>query len=215
MSTLYLLGGAARSGKTTIAFNFLKKTAVPVYASDILREGARRIFSDESYISVEKLSVSGDLSFHRPGEPADQKHDIHFSKELTDDDLAWNVVEGIINKFDRKDISVMIEGVHITPERVQQLQLKNLSIKAAFVGFIDDLYLEVMLEQAKKNNDWINKAIQEDNGDETRIRQWYQTEVEKNRKLQRETEAAGYVFFPLSVSDFETYCQEVTNYFLK
>lgn len=218
MDTLYLLGGSARSGKTIIFNKIINSKPMMAISSDALREGIRNVLLDESYVSVQNLSLSGDATFHRPGENKDISHTKHFSKEFTENEFTWKTIVGLINHYDRhlkKDVPLIIEGVAITPERVNSLQLKNTDIKAAFLGCTEMAFLENILEYSKKHKDWVYKAIQENNGDDASIREWFTSVIKESKQMAIQAEKFGYAFFPVDSANFEKYCNTVADYFLQ
>ena len=212
MNTIYFLGGSSRSGKTTIFNKVIHEKPMIAVSSDALREGARNILLDESYLSISSLHLNGDVVFHRPGEGKDVSHTKQFSQTLTEDELTWKAVLGLINHYDRKDIPLVIEGIAVTPERVNDLKLKNLQIRAAFVGFTDVSYLETMIAHAHIKKDWIYKMIQESNGDDIEVRKWFAEQLEENKEMANKAKKYGYEFFSLDTNSFEDYCDTVTKY---
>ncbi len=215
MNTLYLIGGSPRSGKTTILNTFLKKKPIIAVSSDALREAARNILLDESYVSIKSLSIESDIVFHRPGENIDILHTKHFKKEITEDDLTWKAVVGLINHYDRKDIPLIVEGMTITPERVKSLNLRNLKIQAVFVGFIDNTHLDTMLTNAFTYKDWVYTWIQEHDGDDSHVREWFAEQVKENKRKSILAQEFGHKFF--SITDFsrEVYIEKVVDYLLE
>ena len=182
--------------------------------TDAVREGVRRGLIQESSVTINKLSFSGDVTFHRLGEDSDISHSKHFSQEISQDDLTWNVVAGLINYYDDKGVDLIIEGMVITPEHVKNLVLKNFKIKAVFVGITDDTSLDIMLEQSNLNKDWIYTKINEHGGDNTVIKKAFNDEIKKSKKVAILANEYGYKFFPFKNNDFEKYCDEIVDYLL-
>lgn len=180
---------------------------------DALREGVRNIFLDESHVTIKHIGFKGNATFSRPGDSAL----IHkeFSLDTSQDELTLKALTGMINGFDRKNIDLIIEGLAITPEYVHSLQLKNLEVRAVFVGFVEDRYLESLLKYAYENKDWIYTAIQENNGDDTKVREWFQETKEQNKKLALAAKEYGYGFFPVNNESFDIHIKEATDYLLK
>ncbi len=184
-------------------------------SSDALREAARYTLTDESFINVNHLSFEGDVSFHRSGESKDESHTKHFRQEITQEDLTWKTIVGLINYYDRKagTASLAIEGMAITPELVNSLSLKHLVLKAVFVGFTDDSYLNTILGYAHAKKDWVyKKIVEEDGGDDSAVRKWFADEVIKNKRVERIAKEHGYGFFSPNGDSFEDYCSSVVRY---
>jgi 2-phosphoglycerate kinase len=215
MNNLYIIGGSTRSGKTTILNKVIMVRPMIAVQTDAIREGMRRALIDESSVTINELSFSGDVTFHRLSENNDISHTKHFSQKISQDDLTWNAVVGLINYYDDKGVDLIIEGMVITPERVKSLSFFNFKIKAAFVGITKDTNLNTILEQANLNKDWIYKKIGEHSGDNSVIKKAFNEEIEKSKKVAVMANEYGYKFFSLKNDDFEGYCNNVANYFLE
>ncbi len=214
MNNLYLIGGSTRSGKTTILNKVIKAKPMIAVNTDAIREGLRKALIDESSVTINKLSFFGDVTFHRLSENNDINHTKHFSQDISQDDLTWNAVAGLINYYDSKYVDLIIEGMVITPERVKSLALKNFKIKAAFVGITEDTNLNTIFEQANLNKDWVYTKISENNGDNAVIIKAFNEEIEKSKKIAIMASEFGYKFFPFNNNDFEGYCNGVVDYLL-
>lgn len=217
MNTLYLIGGSPRSGKTIIFNELIRQNPMIALSSDAIREAARYVLTDEPFVTISQLSFEGNVTFHRSGENKDISHTKHFHQEINQEDLAWKTIMGLINYYDRKPgtPSLVIEGMAITPERVKSLSLKNLELKVAFVGFTDDSYLDTILTYAYAKKDWVYKKITEENGgDDSSVRKWFNEELVKNKSLEAVAKDYGYGFFSPSGSSFEKYRDSVVKYLL-
>lgn len=216
MNTLYLIGGSPRSGKTIIFNEVIKQKPMIAVSSDALREAARFTLLDESFVTIQKLSFEGDAIFHRAGENKEISHTKHFSCDIDQEELTWKTIKGLINYYDRKGgVSLIIEGMVITPERVKELSVKDLGVKAVFLGFTDKSHIENIFEYSNDKKDWIYKKInQEDGGDDSFVRKWLHEELEKNKKVAILAEEYGYKFFSPHESSFEVYRDKVVKFLL-
>ena len=214
MSTLYTIGGSARSGKTTTLNMIMERHPIMAISFDAVREGMRNALIGESYISATSISFEGKATFHRPGEKSDITHTEQFSQETNQDDLAWKTMEGIIAFYDRKNISLAIEGASITPERIKKLNLKNLILRPVFVGFMNESYLDTILEQSNIKKDWIYRWIQENNGDDTVVRNWFDNQLQENYLIAQQAKEYGYHFFEIKENNFEENCKAMAKYLL-
>lgn len=203
MNHLYIIGGSTRSGKTTILNKVIMAKPMIAVQTDAIREGLRKSLTGESFITINNLLFSGDVNFHRLGENVDITHTKHFSQEISQDELTWNAVAGLISYYDGKGIDLIIEGMEITPERVKSLVLKDLIIKAAFVSITRDSDLSAALEQVNENN-----------GANTLLKKLFDEEVEKRKKVPIMASKYGYKFFSFTNDDFEGYCNDIVKYLL-
>jgi len=195
MNTLYLLGGAARSGKSTILNKLIQSVGVHAISTDALRAGMRKAILDESYITVDKLSFSGELIFRKPGEPGQPQHQKQFERMFSEDEITWQTALGIVEHHDRNNFSLALEGIAITPERVSALKLKNLKVKTVFVGFTDPAAFEYILNHSAHQQDWVYTVIhKEQGGNDATIRSWLTHEMEKSREISKQAQKFGYSF---------------------
>ncbi len=209
---LYVIGGSARSGKTIILNALVRQKPMLAFSTDALREGLRNVFVGESYLGIEKLSFSGEVTFLRAREKNSQHK--QFSYHPSEDELTWQAVLGLINHYDRKNISIALEGIALTPERIKSLRLKNLEVRAIFVGFTKENHFENILAHAGKHNDWIQKAIEDNKGDQTQIKEWFNGTLEKNQLLLTKATQCGYAFFDISTEPFREIVTRAVAYLL-
>jgi 2-phosphoglycerate kinase len=214
MNNLYIIGGSTRSGKTTILKRMIMAKPMIAVQTDAIREGLRKALIGESKVTISELSFSGDVNFHRLNEALDISHKKHFSQEISQDELTWNAVFGLINYYDGQGIDLIIEGMEITPERVKSLVLKDFKIKAAFVGITDNSRLNTMLEEAT-HNEWIQKEIDKNANYLNEIKRAYTEEIEKSKKVAIMASEYGYKFFPSRKDDFDGYCNDIVTYLLE
>jgi len=210
---LYLIGGSARSGKTIILNELIRRKPMLALSTDALREGVRNIFAGESYLDIQKLHFKGELTFRR----AREKEILikKFEQRPSESEITWQATIGFIDHYDRKNISIAIEGLAITPERVKSLQLKNLELKVVFIGFTKVVHLEKILEHSQKYNDWINKVIEDDGGSKTKIEEWFKKTIRENKRLSKQVREYGYYFIDISEDLFEKNIQSGIEYLLK
>jgi 2-phosphoglycerate kinase len=214
--TVYLVGGPARTGKTTILEAVLYKRTMMAVSSDAIRSAIRNALIDEPYVSVDNLDFSGNATFRRPGSLA--PHTKIFSKNIQDEEeLAWAGVVGLIDHYSRRnDTDLIIEGIAITPERVNKLKTDRLVVKAAFVGFTDNVHVDSILAHAQNHkSDWVNKWLKEHNNDDTHIRNWGERQIEISKKFQAQASRHGFGFFDIVDRPFSNHVEAVTDYLLR
>jgi 2-phosphoglycerate kinase len=209
MATLYLLGGSARSGKTIIANQVVRRKPMWAIASDALRASWRKVIVGESYINVDQLDLRGTTVFRRPGSLKPHKRAIR--RSLSEQDLTWKAVVGLIEHMDRKNKDVFIEGIALTPQRVHSLRLHHLSLRAAFVGFTREDHLAQILRYAHRHQDWIHASIKE-HGSDAYARHWFNENLQRNLETKKQCQRYGYRFFDVSQPPFKKFVQKVSRY---
>lgn len=187
MNKLYVIGGLPRCGKTIILNGLIQRQPMIGVSSDAIRAGVR-------YLNKHKR--------------------IDETESMVEDQLPWEMMIGLIQRYDHQNIPLVVEGVIFTPERIKSLQLKNLELKAAFVGFSSDAFVERVIEHGKQNKDWIYDNIQNHEGDESKVREMMKGLHMKSIALKSEAEKYGYRFFDIEASSFEVYKDNVIEYLL-
>ncbi len=187
MNKLYLIGGSPRCGKTTIFNSFINKKPMIAIPTDAIRAGVRFL----------------------------NKHSrINFSEDEIENNLPWEMVVGLIHRYDHKNIPLIVEGVVITPERVKNLKLKNLELRVVFVGFTGDSHIEKIIKHGQIEKDWVYDHITKENGNDTEIRKMFKNIQEENKLVKEKADEYGYSFFSPENLSFDVYCNSVVEYLL-
>jgi hypothetical protein len=109
---LYLIGGAARTGKTTIARAFLAQTGIPYFSLDFLMMG---------------------FANGLPEYGVDSEAD-----ELLIAEQLWPVVRSMATAMVEDEIDYLIEGVQLHPRRVRELcEELGGDVRACFLGLAE------------------------------------------------------------------------------
>lgn len=220
MNNLYLIGGAERCGKTTILHKFIKAKPVIAIQTDAIRDSIEKVLFDEMEIiaPIGHISFSGDVVFRSLVDDS-KREDVtkHFSKNIPEGELVWNAIVGLISHYDKpsrlitkgsteKSIDLIIEGIEVTPKRVNDLITKNFLIKPVFVGYTEDTSFEKTLIQFEKEGFNIdNKEF---------IKEKHDEHVEKGKGIAMDADKYGYKFFSFDNNDFEKYCSNILDYLL-
>jgi hypothetical protein len=215
MSTLYVIAGPPRTGKTTIMRGVIQEKPIITISFDAVRDGLRKAIFDETFVSAKNLNFSGSVDFSRPGEAT--IHHKKFSKRIRESELTWQAIVGIIDHNDREldGLDLLVEGPDITPNRVHDLRLRNLRVRAAFIGISSDNHSNTILAHANANkSDWINLWLKENGGDESIVRKWITGEIEISKKTKRLSAEFGYGYFDVSDKPFDEYVQSIKDYLL-
>ena len=139
-----------------------------------------------------------------------------YSNRGTEAELILEAVLGMLDYYERSETSVAFEGTVFTPDWVSNLQLANLTVRAAFVGYTDATHVEAMLKHAKNDpSDWLNQWLSDEGGDESTIRAWASKQVTMSKQIQKDAAEHGYPFFDISRYPFDDYKNETLNYFLE
>ena len=120
-SIVYLIGGPPGGGKTTLGRHLGQRLDLPSLTIDDLRTAIRPMASEETH-----------LDLHRVGLP---NHIEYFTKtsasQMVSDALAqhvalWPAIESVIRKHARWGPGIVIDGWHLIPDMVAELDAPNI-----------------------------------------------------------------------------------------
>jgi hypothetical protein len=161
---LYIVGGAARSGKTRLARRILEAASVPMFSLDALRVG------------LTKGAPALGLAFD---------HD-----DLEEGDRLWPIVSEMLEAILSSEARYLVEGSCLRPASVAALIRKRSGsdIRAVFLGFADaDAHVkrsEIDLHHSGES-DWFSRLP-----DAEKIAHVDRT-IRDSRRLRDEARAAG------------------------
>ena len=214
MNTIYLLSGPPRTAKTTIMNSLVAATSVQFVAADALEHGLRNVLVGEPHQLLHGVEFSGTAEFKSSFTEVGGRKS--FANSGTESALLLEMIVGMFDYYRRNKESVALEGTEFSPKWIAGLDLPGFVIKAAFVGYTDPSHIESILAHAQQNDhDWINDWLQDDGGDDAKIRAWTQKTSLKCKQLKSEAESHGYTFFDISTQSFEDYKSSVLNHFLQ
>jgi len=214
MNTLYILGGPPRTAKTTIMSGLASKRHITFIATDAIEHGLRNVLTGEPHQMLRNIDLTGSAEYKTSlTEGGERKI---FSAKGTESELTLRAVVGMLDYYRRINESIAFEGAAFTPKWVKNLSLGDFTIRAAFVGYTSPAHADSVIAYAKANShDWINTWLENDKGDETKVREWVARQSEKCLALKSEAEELGYPFFDISTMPFEQYVASAQQYFLE
>jgi hypothetical protein len=140
---------------------------------------------------------------------------INEEPDMVEDQLPWEMLIGLIQRYDHQNIPLIVEGVVFTPERVNSLKLKNLELRAAFVGFSSDVFVEQTIEYGKQSKDWVYEKIVANGGSEESVREMFAGLQQKGVELREKVDKYGYQYFTPDNKSFTDYKIEVVSFLLQ
>jgi 2-phosphoglycerate kinase len=151
---IFLLGGAPRVGKSIISGQIRQKHAVSVVSTDTLGAVLENILSPETapdlfvFSRFNEMSVPDRLSLMM-NDPAEL---VDFVRR--ESSVVWKAVEAFIWREEDEGRDVLIEGVAVLPELVNQLE--DIPYRAVFIGNQGNKHKENIKKYAEENeHDWM------------------------------------------------------------
>ncbi|HVN01225.1 MAG TPA: hypothetical protein VMT68_13530 [Caulobacteraceae bacterium] len=163
---LYLVGGASRSGKSSLAQRMRERHGAPWFPLDALKMGL--------FLGAPQLGVH-------------PEHD-----DLETADLMWPIVQPLLENliFDGRDY--LVEGVNLRPDAVASFRARaNAPVRAVFLGYPDIDAAEKrrqVAEGAGGYNDWLNRM------GEAYITEYIEESRRFSTRLQGDCERLGLAF---------------------
>jgi 2-phosphoglycerate kinase len=151
---IFLLGGAPRVGKSIISGQIRQKHAVSVVSTDTLGAVLENILSPETapdlfvFSRFNEMSVADRVSL-MVNDPAEL---VDFVRR--ESSVVWKAVEAFIRREEDEGRDVLIEGVAVLPELVNQLE--DIPYRAVFIGNQGNKHKENIKKYAEENeHDWM------------------------------------------------------------
>jgi hypothetical protein len=174
---LFIVGGAARSGKTLLALRMLSEDRVPWFSLDVLRAGLTR--------GAPELELDFD-------------HD-----DLEEGERIWPIVCEMILAISFDNLPYLVEGSCLRPSRVADLldRSRDRAIRALFLGYPEvnaGKKLSQITANATGGNDWFSPLADEEK------RSHVDRMINDSRRVREECRLSGVPFFDTSDNFEET-----------
>jgi 2-phosphoglycerate kinase len=203
---IYLIGGPPKCGKTTLAKTLSKSLGIPWVSTDTLQCVIK------PYMNKEDFSKKFPTSYQR-GKDNDEKYSKFSSREIIEayQQQAKTVYEAVAmftvcELTDGNDF--IIEGYHIEPEIVAELNLKYPEkIKSIFLVKSDEEKFVYDVKKSTTPNDWI---ITRTNKEET-YQKIANMICEYGNFFEKESEKYGFKVLNMD-NDFDNQIKEARDY---
>jgi 2-phosphoglycerate kinase len=158
MAKAFFIGGAPRTGKTTLALKFISEKPILAGSTDAIRYTLRRVVSQADQPDL----------FHvgkfTSNDPKRREYLLSHIDELVDTQnkesaIVWKSVNNFVKSNLEDGFDILIEGIAILPEFLDQI---DYDYSAVFLGNQSDEHVETMIESAENNtNDWMHELEEE------------------------------------------------------
>jgi 2-phosphoglycerate kinase len=192
MSTVYFIGGAPRSGKTTVLSELVKQHPMLAASTDAIRGVVKGIQSPESNPTIFQVA-RGDFGSERHLELLNKDWDALLRSEIDAAAETWQSVLNFIAYYQRDGLDCAIEGVAVLPEQLAKVKF---DYKAVFFVNLRD-QTEIILSSARTNpEDWLGKYP-----DET-IKLYSKFNLHWNQYCAEEASKYGFPIVEVDDTDF-------------
>lgn len=161
MSKLILIGGPPRCGKTTLAQDISKKLGIPWISTDALESIAQQYTSeDERDILFPKTLIR-----HKTNRGNDEMYETFSTEEIVDAyrkqaETIHKAIETFVNYAEKEDWDYIIEGYHITPKLLLELQSNGLKFSSIMLINTNSKEAIKMSKESDVKNDWVRDKTQ-------------------------------------------------------
>jgi len=197
---IYLIGGAPRCGKTTIAKELSKKFEIPWISTDTLESVVMKYVDENKFDDHFPKNVMRRLT----NNSNDEMYAKHMPEQIVDayfkqgKSLAEGI-EAFITSEASYNHSYILEGHHIHPELVSRLE-KKFPLKSVFVGREDTAKTLEDIIKNPQENDWVVTKTK-DNETYPLIAKMITT---FSFEIKKEAEKTGYPYFSMNNNFKET-----------
>lgn len=162
-SKFYLIGGAPRCGKTTIAKKLSEKISVPWISTDTIESVVAEYVTETDKKRLFPKKVMRELT--------NNSNDEMYGKYDTDEivrsyfEQAKGLEKGIemfLESENKNNNPVILEGYHITPALVKKLGEQGYDLNCIFLGREDNTNTVQFISKASAKNDWVIEKTQKD-----------------------------------------------------
>jgi 2-phosphoglycerate kinase len=193
MSTFYFIGGAPRSGKSTVLQKLLEQRPMLGASTDAIRAVAKGLLTPEQNPKLFKTARGSFDSSENVNSMRENPHEtlVH---ELGESEETWKSVLDFLSYYTKDGRNAAIEGVAVLPHLLSQ---SGLNQKAVFIVNLDD-QTDIILDHAAHNqSDWLHKY------DEQTIRAFCSFNRILNQYYADEAQKYGYPVVQMSGSGFD------------
>lgn len=203
----YLIGGAPRAGKTTVAKQLSSDLGVPWISTDTLETIVSKYVSEDTFAQLFPKTVvrretkqSNDLMYTEHS--AQEIKDLYIKQAET----LWHALKTFIECESRCGHDYILEGYHIPPELIIQLQ-DQYPMQSIFLGREDAIATLDAITKGSATDDWvINKTV--DNNTFPKIAEMLAL---FGREVRTEAEKRGLRYLDMG-TDLEVATREAVRY---
>jgi len=194
MSKLYFIGGAPRSGKTTVIQRLIERKPMLAASTDAIRNVAKGVTNPEERPKLHKVD-RGEYDSPKHMEMMREDPQAVLLHETLQSEEVWKSTLDFIGYYHRDGKDAAIEGVAVLPKEVAKLEYEYSAIFLAPKGD----QTKTILEHAKNNEfDWLHKY------DDEVIKSFCDFIKHWNSYYSAEAKMAGLTIVEIDPDNFDT-----------
>jgi 2-phosphoglycerate kinase len=193
MSKIYFIGGAPRTGKSTILQRFVEQKPMLAASTDAIRAAAKSMTTPEQ---SPRLFKEGRGAFNSEHNVIRMANDVEqaLAFELGEAEETWKATLDFVKYYVRDGRDAIVEGVAVLPSKLPELPF---DCRAVFIVNLND-QTDTILHHAHDNkDDWLNKY------DDETIRAFCHSNLAWNKYYAEEAVKFGYEVIEVETDKFD------------
>lgn len=193
MSKIYFVGGAPRSGKSTVLQRFVEQNPMLAASTDAIRAAAKSMTTAEQnprLFKAERGAFNSLQNVTRMAQDIEQS----LAYELGEAEETWKATLDFVNYYVRYGRHAIIEGVAVLPSKLPDLPF---DFRAVFIVNLNDQTDTILRHAHENKDDWLNKY------DDDTIRAFCHSNLAWNKYYAEEAKKYGYPVIEAETDKFE------------
>jgi 2-phosphoglycerate kinase len=192
MSNLYFIGGAPRTGKTTIVQKILKQNPMLAASTDAIRAVALGLVSEETDPGLHRID-RGLFGSEKHLSNLKNNQELLLKQELASAEATWKSVLDFVGYYQKDAKDALVEGVAILPSELAKV---DFDFKAVFIVNLMDQTEEILRHARENSFDWLSKY------DDETIRQYAAFNLRWNQYYANEAVKYGFHVVEIQPENF-------------
>jgi len=203
MKKIYFIGGAPRTGKSTVLQRLNERHPLLTASTDAIRNVSKGMLRPEDNQKLFKVN-GGNYASKEYQDMLINRPDVALDMEIAQSEEVWKSVLDFIGYYQRDGREAAIEGVAVLPKDLSRVEFEY---KAVYLVAPDST--DAIVKHAMQNEtDWLHKY------DEQAIRAFCRFNVYWNNYYEKEAEKAGFPIVEVSSDNFEANIQRAVDILL-
>ncbi|HET9412197.1 MAG TPA: hypothetical protein VFO38_05115 [Candidatus Saccharimonadales bacterium] len=192
MSDLYFIGGAPRTGKTTVVQKLLKQKPILAASTDAIRAVALGLVSKETDPHLHRVE-RGPFGSEEHLSNLKSNQELLLKQELASAEATWKSVLDFVGYYQKDAKDALVEGVAVLPSELAKV---NFDFKAVFIVNLTDQTEEILSHARENSFDWLSKY------DDETIRQYATFNYRWNQYYAEEAVKYGFHVVEIEPKNF-------------